>query len=112
MRVAVFGSRTWDDTRAIKAFINGLPDGIVVVSGRASGADKMAAHYALKRGLVVVECLPPWDALGRRAGAVRNQVIVDISDCGHAFQKNASAGTQITIDMFARAGKPCEVTTA
>lgn len=108
-RVAIFGSRDWDDPQPIIDFIGGLPKGTVVVSGGARGVDSIAEEYALKRGLVVAVCRPPWDALGRRAGAVRNKVIVDISHRGVAFWDGKSRGTMITVEMFHAADKPVQV---
>jgi len=108
-RVAVFGSRDWGDPQPIIDFIGNLPKGTVVVTGGARGVDSIAEEYALKRGLVAVVVKPPWEALGRRAGAVRNRVIVELSDRGMAFWDGKSRGTMITVEMFHAAHKPVQV---
>ena len=118
-RVAIVGSRVnditkphpdrWYDTSVVRKYINGLPKGTVIVSGGASGIDSLAEEAALERGLVVVVCKPPWRAMGRRAGFVRNGVIVDIADRGVAFWDGHSPGTKSTIELFKKAGKPIEV---
>lgn len=111
-RVAIVGSRDWPDPVAVVLAVENLPTGTVVVSGGARGVDRIAADAARARGLEVVEHLPDWERLGRRAGFVRNCAIVDDCDRVIAFQHERSRGTQHTIDLAERLGKPVQVVTS
>lgn len=119
-RVAIIGSRPHpgparihdrNDMRrlAVRDYVGNLPAGTVVISGGAQGVDLWAEERALQAGLVVVRCIPPWDALGKRAGMVRNAVIVDLCDRLAAFWDGESRGTKNAIEAARKAGKPVEV---
>lgn len=111
MRVAIIGSRSYPDLAAVREYVRGLPAGASVISGGAWGVDDVAVTEARLRGLIVDVHLPRWDLHGKRAGAIRNQRIVDACDRIVAFWDGISKGTKIAIDMAKRAGKPCEIIT-
>lgn len=111
MRVAIVGSRFYPDLDAVRQYARTLPAGTVVVSGGCHGVDREAATAARFAGLEVVEFNPDWDLHGKRAGAIRNQQIVDACDRVVAFWDGISKGTKITIDMAKRSGKSCEIIT-
>lgn len=48
-------------------------DEFVVIQGGAKGADAMAAAWASKHGFPMIEMKPAWDALGHKAGPIRNE---------------------------------------
>lgn len=108
-RVAIVGSRDWPDRSAVIAAVDGLADDDVVVSGGARGVDTTAARAAQRRGLRVIVHPADWKNLGKRAGYVRNADIVNEADRVIAFQYNGSKGTQHTIDLARKAGKPVEL---
>lgn len=103
------GSRAWKDPAPIREYLAGLSRWSVIVSGGARGADQLAEKLALERGLVVCSIQPPWQALGRRAGPLRNLVIADVSDRCVAFWDGESRGTLITIEAFERLMKPVTI---
>ena len=116
--VAIVGSRPpqgpskdWYSrvTALVRAYVETLPADTFIVSGGARGVDQIAAHCARERGLRVSEYLPNWDLYGRKAGVIRNGVIVHMADRVIAFWDGKSPGTKITIDMARRAGKPVEI---
>lgn len=53
----------------------GFPDRIV--HGKARGADTMAGNWARDRGIEVVEMEAAWDELGKAAGPIQNQAMLD-----------------------------------
>lgn len=112
MRVAVVGSRSWRDEERVFKVIRSLPPGAVVVSGGARGADRIAARCARSLQYAVVEHLADWDTYGRRAGMIRNQVLVDDCDALLAFWDGRSRGTLHSIRLAVAAGKPVEIFTA
>ncbi|MDX2272647.1 MAG: SLOG family protein [Cyanobacteriota bacterium] len=52
-RVAVVGSRTYWDLKAVRDFITQLPEGCTVISGGARGVDQTAEQAARARGILV-----------------------------------------------------------
>lgn len=88
-----------------------------VVHGGAYGADMMADYAALVLAgagwdVVREEHLADWDNLGKSAGVVRNQAMVDMgADVVLAFQHNNSRGTAHCIEAANAAGIPVLLTT-
>lgn len=110
MRIAIIGSRPSPTTPAgkeiaIETFIRMLPPATVIISGGAPGVDTWAENAALKYGLVVARCIPPW-VNGKRAAFQRNDLIVDLADKIVAFWDGHSAGTSYVIDRAATMNKP------
>jgi predicted Rossmann fold nucleotide-binding protein DprA/Smf involved in DNA uptake len=108
MRVAIVGSRGWQDADAIRAYVDSLPNGTTVVSGGALGVDSIAEHAADKRGLAVVD-VPDYARYGGKAPLVRNEQIVAAADRVVAFWDGKSTGTAHTIGLARKAGKPVDV---
>ena len=75
-----------------------LPKNAIIISGGAKGVDQAAEDEARKLGMEVISVPPEWDKYGRRAGLVRNDMIVAIADCVVAFWDGVSRGTKYTID--------------
>ena len=93
----------------VLAVLRGYPADTVVVSGGAIGIDGIAVRAARALGMTLVEHLPDWKRLRRRAGFVRNKTIVDDSDEVHAWWDGESRGTASTIELARKAGKPVTV---
>ncbi|MBQ8302824.1 MAG: DUF2493 domain-containing protein [Clostridia bacterium] len=109
LRIIIAGSRDFDDYKylsdTLDAFIKEHPDrDIVVVSGMARGADKLGEKYALERKYLVRRFPAKWDKLGKAAGYIRNNEMLDFiqqSNCENAviaFWDGKSKGTKHTID--------------
>jgi len=81
-----------------------------IVSGGASGADRLAERYALERGLKIIVFPAKWDKYpGKTAAYQRNQLMVDVSDGVVAFWDGESKGTRMTMLLCREAGKPVMV---
>ena len=95
-RLMVTGSRTWSDSEAIVAelqFIAKKYKNVVLVSGHAIGADRLAEEVAVGFGWVVEIHEPDW-SLGDSAGYKRNSTMLDTGiDAVLAFHKDKSKGT-------------------
>lgn len=113
--VAVIGSRNFDDYELLKNYLDERFDKIkYIVSGGASGGDELGRRYAEERGLPVIIFYPRWrdknGIFSRAAGFIRNQEIVKNSDVVIAFmQKGGSKGTQNSIEIAKRLGKPVTI---
>lgn len=128
MRILVTGSREWGDRNAIGealyAEINKTDDTeIVIVHGACpSGADRMAADFCESEAVwfeggrqsLAEERHPAnWRDLGKRAGFVRNEHMVDLgADVCLAFIRNGSRGALHTAALAEKAGIPVRRWTA
>jgi hypothetical protein len=101
MRVLVCGGRDYSDW---DVFCNVLdyhqPDEII--SGMARGADMLAATYARRFKIPLLEFPADWNKHGRAAGPIRNQQMLDE---GRPDMVIAFPGGRGTADMVSRAKK-------
>jgi hypothetical protein len=110
LRIAIVGSREYDDLFAVGWYVRGLPKSAVIISGGARGVDREAARVAKQVGLAVVEHLPDYATHGRyRAPKIRNQLIVNDCDRLVAFWDMSSGGTADSIEKAKAAGKVVEI---
>ncbi|HEX8958937.1 MAG TPA: SLOG family protein [Solirubrobacterales bacterium] len=70
------GSREWSDRERIRADLQSLPEGSVVIEGGARGADRIARTEAQRLGLHVATVNALWDHYGRSAGYRRNEAML------------------------------------
>lgn len=119
MKLAVVGSRTFNDYEILWDFIDlfqldkqpghGLPSKGELISGGAKGADSLAEKYSNEKKfphIPITVFKPDWDKYGKSAGFKRNQQIVDACDMVLAFWDGKSRGTQDTISRAKKAKKP------
>lgn len=108
-RVAIVGSRDYPDPDQVRAYVEQLPEGTVVVTGGARGVDKVAEEAARARGLPV-EVLPAdWERYGRSAGMRRNYEVLQRADEVAAFWNGESPGTQHMIELAQSSGRPLQI---
>ncbi|QQS32986.1 MAG: hypothetical protein IPM50_15290 [Acidobacteriota bacterium] len=69
-----------------------------IVSGGARGVDTLARLYAQSNGIEFTESLAGWDRYGKRAGFLRNCVMVGAADAVIAVWDGESRGTKHSID--------------
>ena len=107
MKLAVTGSRTfcdyaWLEQCLLRSFR--VEDIEAVVSGGARGADTLAARFARRHGIALIEIRADWERHGKKAGPMRNSEIIREADVLAAFWDGASAGTRDTLAKARRAG--------
>ena len=109
MNIIVAGTRTFDDYPLLSAWLDALRvfyGDVVIVSGAAPGADRLAEKYA-KRNKIPVKLYPAdWKAHGRAAGPIRNQQMCEIADVLLAFWDGQSRGTANMISLAEAKGIP------
>ncbi len=104
MYLALVGSREFDDydffKKEVDSFIKKkrIKKELVIVSGGARGADRLAERYANEQGYSLIVLHADWENDGKLAGFKRNVDIVGMSDYILAFWDTFSAGTKHTID--------------
>lgn len=111
MKIAIVGSRKYQDLEKVIDYVKNLPEGTVIVSGGASGVDTVAENAARARGLGVISIKPDWKTYGKAAGPIRNQEIVNQSDKLIAFWDGESRGTQSSIRFAQKKGIEVEIWT-
>lgn len=111
MKVIVCGGRDYWDSHRLERVMDtldqtlSLVDGkeafTTVITGGAPGADLLAKRWAEARGKEVVTCHALWKELGKKAGPMRNQFMVDVgADLVVVFP-----GGRGTADLVRRAEK-------
>jgi len=122
-RLLITGSRDWTDDRAITERLDNVymslsaRKQLIVVHGACqTGADKIAADWVEWRwwNTVIPASIldqdphpADWDRLGKAAGPIRNQQMVDAgADLCLAFPLNTSPGTSDCIKRARTAGIP------
>jgi hypothetical protein len=80
VRALVCGGRGYDDADALSQFMDELAQRITidaVIDGDARGADRMAGEWACRRDIENIKFRAEWEKLGRKAGPIRNQFMLD-----------------------------------
>lgn len=104
-RVLVCGGRDYNNKKLVYKVLDAshTTKGIsCIIHGKARGADRLAAQWAKDRRIKEDPYPADWDGLGRRAGPVRNQQMLDEGrpDVVYAFPGGVG-----TADMVRRANK-------
>jgi hypothetical protein len=80
VRLLVTGGRTYWDEEELYRVLDGLAeqhDISVIIHGDAAGADTLAGSWARDRGIPTIAVPADWQRLGRRAGPIRNRVMLE-----------------------------------
>lgn len=105
-RVIVAGGRDFEDYALLQQTMDRLlvnvQDRIVIVCGRARGADSLGERYAQEHGHSVRTFPADWDRYGRAAGFIRNEEMAKNADALVAFWDGQSRGTQNMIEVARR----------
>lgn len=117
MKIAVIGSREFDDYNLLKDVLFDFTrkEKIVIVSGGAKGADSLAKKFAKENGLRYIEFAADWynldvtpckikiDKNGKEynclAGFARNKDIISNADMVVAFHNGVSRGTLDSLEI-------------
>ena len=116
-RVVVAGCRNYNNYKQAKAFIDEcLTDikndfTIIIISGGASGADRLGERYAFEHGYKIKRYPANWIKYGRSAGPRRNKLMAQVSDLVICFWDGESRGTKSMIEFAKQYNKPLKVKT-
>lgn len=102
MKVAIVGSRDYNNYREFRAYIDRFRKYIdidMIISGGAVGVDSMAYTYSVEKGITFV-CHPPKPEDGYPAKFFRRNLrIVVHAEAVIAFPKGKSSGTRNAISL-------------
>ena len=110
LRLLITGSRTWSDVECIRTAFMQIKDNhgveVVLVSGACpKGADRLCEVVAAELGWKVELHPADWNRYGKRAGFVRNSVMIDTEpDLVLGFIHNGSKGATMTAKLSIKKG--------
>jgi hypothetical protein len=84
---------------------NWTPTGLIIINGKAKGADRVATDWAVTNLVPFEEYPADWNKYGRGAGPVRNKQMLDTGiDIVLAFPVGEAKGTRDMIRIAQKAG--------
>lgn len=102
-RVIIAGGRDFNNysglSQAMDRLLANVSDEIIIVCGKARGADTLGEQYAKERGYKVRYFPADWDTYGKQAGFIRNEEMAKNADALVAFWDGKSRGTKNMIDL-------------
>lgn len=102
-RVIIAGSREFSDYQLLcekmDRLLSNINGPIVVVCGKARGADTLGEQYAQERGYEVHYFPADWERYGKSAGYRRNAMMAENADALVAFWDGESMGTRHMISI-------------
>lgn len=107
MKIAIVGSRNPGNiniANEIEKRIN-IRNVDAIISGGAKGIDTLAAEYAKKNDVQLIEYRPDYAKHGRAATFIRNRLIIENADVVVAFWNGESRGTKYSIDYANKIGR-------
>ena len=101
MKILIAGSRDiFPEVSQIDLWLKAIPATITeVVSGGAKGVDLAGEAWAKAHGVPVRQFLPDW-TLGKKAGPIRNRLMVDYAGGALLIWDGESRGTKSTLDYL------------
>jgi len=110
MNIAIVGSRSIQGMPLKhfqiinKTILNHIGDNLslvdCIISGGAAGVDQIAEHFAKEHQIREFRVyLPQWNKYGKKAGFLRNKLIVENADTVLIFWDGESKGTQHDIQI-------------
>ncbi len=109
MKIAVIGSRTFDNYKLLCEILKTEDSIIEIISGGARGADSLAKKYAKENNIKLIEFIPDWDTFGKSAGFRRNIDIVTRANKIIAFWDGVSKGTKHSINLAKKQNKEIKI---
>lgn len=112
MKIAIVGTRTFNDYTSMKEFIFEhikLEDITYIISGGASGADTLAEKFAEEYGFYgdnLIIHKADWKYYGHYAGNIRNGLIAADTDMLFSFWDGKSPGSKDMLKKIKKIGKP------
>lgn len=89
-RIAVIGSLRYPAPERVRAYVNALPAGSVVVTGGGPGVDAMAEEAARARGAATMTFHTDWASLSWSAGPSRDRSVFAHADRAAVFWDRTS----------------------
>jgi len=99
MKLVIVGSRSFNNYNLLKDTINKYDNIKLIISNSAIGADKLAEQYPKEYNIETKIYLPDWNKYGKKAGPIRNELIIKDCDIVIAFWDGESRRTLSSINI-------------
>ena len=109
MKLAIVGSREFNNYELLCKTLEKYENISMIISGGAIGADKLGEKFAQNNNIEIKIFYPNWNTHGKKAGILRNKIIVENADEVIAFWNGESKGTLSTINFAKQLNKKCVV---
>ena len=107
MRLIIAGTRDFADQEYFDEVLAAFTDVSEVVSGGATGADRMGEVWAEKNGIPCKVFRAAWTEQGKAAGPIRNRAMAEYADAAVVFMRHGgSPGSLSMISEIRRLDKP------
>lgn len=107
MKVIIAGTRTIDNYKLVVESVQRSGYSITeVVSGCATGVDRLGERWALANNIPVKEMPANWSNLGKSAGPLRNKQMAEYADAAIIIWDGESRGARNMIENMIRRKKP------
>ena len=112
VKIVIAGCRNYYNYNEAKAYLDDClaeiksTDEIIILSGGASGADKLGERYARDNNFQIELFLPEWGKYGKSAGPRRNELMAQACDYVICFWDGISRGTRSMIAYAKEYDKP------
>jgi len=108
-KVIIAGGRDFVDSLYLHKTLDKLLSGkhydeVIILSGRARGADTLGENYGVSKGIRVDVYPANWDKYGKSAGYRRNAEMANDADALVAFWDGKSRGTMHMINLAKEKG--------
>ena len=110
MKLAIIGSRTFSNWELLVTELDPYLEKVeLVISGGASGADRLGERWANLNNIETLIFPANWKKFGRRAGPIRNLNIIKNCDMCIAFWDGISTGTAHSISLCNKYNKKVKI---
>ena len=107
MKVIIAGTRSVDDYKLVVEAIQRSGYNITeVVSGCATGIDRLGEQWARANNIPIKEMPADWSRFGNSAGPMRNRQMAEYADAAVIIWDGESRGTRNMIENMIRRKKP------
>lgn len=100
--IIIAGGRDFDDygylSQTMDHLLSDVKDEVVIICGKAKGADTFGERYAIEHGRTVKYFPADWKRYGKAAGFMRNTEMARNADILVAFWDGKSSGTKHMIE--------------
>jgi hypothetical protein len=106
-RILVCGGRDYTDQERVFRILDKALDTfkeVIIIQGGATGADTCAKNWALSRGMLYDEYPAEWDRFGKRAGYIRNALMIDVGKPELVIVFPGGKGTDMMAKLAVDAG--------
>ena len=80
-----------------------------IISGGARGVDTIAEKVANLLNITIEIVVPEWSIYGKKAGLIRNDIMIHKADAALIYYDGESKGTRYTIEKVRKKGIPYQV---